>query len=265
MSPPPPLVKESVASLIEAWTGMAHRFPSGRVDHIDGVTIPWAGVPLPFLNLCVVDSPCADGADLGRRLDAMQAHAAHEPHPWLGALCESWAPDDWREVVAGAGLHVSMMITGMVAERILPPRRPPPALDLRRVEDERSRRAVAELNALAYGLPGGMFDCVADPAFWSGDMHGFVGSVDGQDLCTTGVFPALGTAYVALVATHPGHVRKGYAEHVMRHALREGGAALGLERSILHATDAGRPVYAAMGYEDAARFALLSTEPPEEH
>ena len=30
----------------------------------------------------------------------------------------------------------------------------------------------------------------------------------------------------------------------------EGARALGLDRSILHATDAGRPVYAAMGFED---------------
>jgi len=44
-----------------------------------------------------------------------------------------------------------------------------------------------------------------------------------------------------------------------------GGSALGLRRSILHATEAGRPVYAAMGYRDVARFALLSTTPPEQH
>ena len=158
-----------------------------------------------------------------------------------------------------------MPMTGMVAERILPPRRPAPTLDLRRVEDERSRGAVAELNDLAYGLPDGMCDCLVAPAFWPADMHGYVGSVAGQDVTTTTVFPACGALYVALVATHPGHGRKGYAEHVMRHALDEGRAALGLERSILHATDAGRPVYAAMGYEDTARFALLSTEMPEEH
>jgi GNAT superfamily N-acetyltransferase len=265
MSPPREPVEESVASLIDAWTVMARRHPDGRVDRIDGVTIPWAGVPLPFLNVCVVDSPCADGADLGRRLHALQAHVAHEPHPWLGVLCEAWVPGDWREIVADAGLHVAMGLTGMVAERIVPPRRPPPELALRRVGDEGSRRAAAEINAQAYGLPGELFDCVADPAFWPDDMHGFVGAADGRDVCTTAVFPALGTAYVALVATHPDHHRKGYAEHVMRHALLEGGAALGLERSILHASDAGRPVYAAMGYADTARFALLSTEPPEEH
>ena len=167
--------------------------------------------------------------------------------------------------MADAGLHVTMTLTGMVAERVLPPRRPPPAIDLRRVEDEPARRSVAELNQVAYGLPEGMCDCAIEPAFWPADMFGSVGAIDGRDVSTTSVFPVLDTLYVALVATHPDHGRKGYAEHVMRHALDLGAAAVGPRRSILHASDAGRPVYAAMGYEDTARFALLSTEPPEPH
>lgn len=249
MTPSSTQVDESVASLVAAFTLMARRFPGGRVDRLEGVAVLWADVPLPFLNLGIVDSPCADG---------------DERHPWLGCLCEEWVPDDWRDVVADAGMHVSMPLTGMLAERILPPRRPAPALELRRVADERSRRAAAELNNAAYGLPEGLCDCLIDPAFWPDDMHGYVGAVDGQDVTTTSVFAVRGTLYVALVATHPEHGRKGYAEHAMRHALSEGAAALGLQRSILHASEAGRPVYKAMGYEDTARFALLTTEPPAE-
>ncbi len=265
MPPRADLVREAVDSLVDAWSVMARRFPTGRVERIDGVTLPWADVPLPFLNFGVVDSPCADASELRRRLDALRAHLAGAEHPWFGAVCEPWAPGDWRDVVADAGLHVAITITGMVAERLLPPRRPPPPLALRRVDDARGRRAVAELNNLAYELPDGMCDAVADASFWPDDMVGAVGAVDGVDVCTASVFPAAGTRYVALVATHPDHHRKGYAAHVMRHALQEAHAVLGLERSILHATDAGRPVYAAMGYEDTARIALLSTEPPEAH
>lgn len=259
------LVTEAVESLIDAWSVFARRFPQGRVEHLDGVTVTWADVPLPFLNVAILDSPCADRDDLRRRLDALLAHLADARHPWFAALCEEWAPEGWRDVVAEAGLHEAMPLTGMVTERLVPPRRPAPALELRRVDDAAARRAVAELNNVAYGLPYGMCDAVADERFWPDDMHGYVGSVDGVDVCTTSVFPALGTAYVALVATHPDHGRKGYAEHVMRHALEQAGAALDLPRTILHASDAGRPVYAAMGYDDTARFMLLSTEPPADH
>jgi ribosomal protein S18 acetylase RimI-like enzyme len=261
----PALVEEAVASLVEAWTLMTGRIPEGRLDRLEGVTIPWGDVPLPFFNLCIVDTPCADGDDLRRRLDATLAHVADERHPWMVCLCEEWVPENWRDVIADAGLHFAMPITGMVAERILPPRRTPPTLDLRRVSDDRSRGAVAELSNLAYGLPDGMCDCVAEAAFWLDEVYGYVGSQADEDVTTTTVFAAGGTLYVGLVATHPEHGRKGYAEHVMRHALHEGFEALGLRRSILHATDAGHPVYAAMGFEDTARFDLLSSEPPEEH
>lgn len=257
-----PLVTEAVVSLVDAWSVFARRFPGGRVERLDGVTVTWADKPLPFLNLGIVDSPCTDRDELRRRLGALVGHVAGEQHPWFAALCEEWAPEGWKEVAADAGLHVAMALTGMVVDQLVPPRRPPPALDLRRVDDAESRRAVAELNNSAYGLPDGMCDALAEGVFWPADMYGFVGSVDGEDVCTTSVFPALGTAYVALVATHPHHGRKGYAEHVMRHALAESGGALDLPRSTLHATDAGRPVYASMGYETSARFALLSTASP---
>lgn len=258
------LVAESVASLVEAWSIMARRFGSGRVDRLDGVVVPWAGVPLPFLNLAILDSPCADADDLRRRLDALQAHVAGESQPWMGCLCEEWVPGGWRDVVAEAGLHVAMPMTGMVAEGILPPRREPPTVDLRRVSDEASRRTVAALNDVAYGLPAGLCACVAEASYWPADVHGWIGAADGVDVSTASVFPVLDTLYVALVATHPEHGRKGYAEHVMRHALEQAGAELGLQRSILHASDAGRPVYAAMGYAGVARFALLSNEAPAE-
>jgi GNAT superfamily N-acetyltransferase len=74
--------------------------------------------------------------------------------------------------------------------------------------------------------------------------------------------------YVAMVATLPGHGRKGYGELVMREALRLAGEARGPgaragARATLHASEAGRPVYAAMGYEEVAHFVLLSTEAHE--
>jgi hypothetical protein len=44
----------------------------------------------------------------------------------------------------------------------------------------------------------------------------------------------------------------------MRHSIEQGREATGFGRTTLHATEAGRPLYAAMGYEASARFSLLS-------
>jgi ribosomal protein S18 acetylase RimI-like enzyme len=204
-------------------------------------------------------------ATLRRHLDAARAYAAARGQPWFAVVCTDRLPAGWQDVVAGDGLHVAMPITGMVAEALLPPRRPPPGLSLRRVGDEASRRAVAELHDRAYDLPAGMCDCLASEGLWPDDVFGVVGSVGGEDVSTATAWAQGEALYVAMVATRPGHGRRGYGERVMREALRLAGAATGRDpavraRTILHATDAGRPVYAAMGYRDTARFVLLSTE-----
>ena len=262
---PEQLVAESVETLRGAWGSFARRFPGGRIEPLDGVSLLWADVPLSFLNMALLDTPCPDAGELRRRLDGTLAHLADAPHPWLACLCEEWVSDDWREVVEAAGLHVLMPMTGMVTEQLEPPRREPPSLDLRRVREPADRRSVGSLNDAAYVMPPGSCDCVLEPGFWPDDMYGALGATDGVDVSTATVFPVDDILYVALVATHPDHGRKGYAEHVMRHAVEQGGAELGLKRTLLHASEAGRPIYAAMGYAETSRFALLSTEPPPEH
>jgi predicted acetyltransferase len=61
-----------------------------------------------------------------------------------------------------------------------------------------------------------------------------------------------GYRYVAMVATDPAHQRRGYAEAAMRRALAVAAGRYGEQTSFLHATDAGRPIYARMGYEPVA-------------
>ena len=61
-----------------------------------------------------------------------------------------------------------------------------------------------------------------------------------------------GHRYVLLVATDPAHQKKGFAEAAMRHALERAAEKFGDRPSFLHATEAGRPIYARMGYETIA-------------
>ena len=61
-----------------------------------------------------------------------------------------------------------------------------------------------------------------------------------------------GYRYVALVATDPAFQKRGFAEAAMRHALTVASERFGERPTFLHATDAGRPIYARMGYETVA-------------
>lgn len=55
-------------------------------------------------------------------------------------------------------------------------------------------------------------------------------------------------AWIGMVLTHPAHRRKGYARALMEHVLRRL-AEDGVEWIKLDATDMGRPLYAALGFQ----------------
>jgi predicted GNAT family acetyltransferase len=55
-------------------------------------------------------------------------------------------------------------------------------------------------------------------------------------------------AFDGLVATTPTARRKGYGDATVRQALSVGVRATGLTRTVLHASDAGFPVYQRIGY-----------------
>ena len=253
---------ESNELLIGAWSRFSENFPTGTVERRDGVAMTLANVLLPFLNICHLERAPGNGDELRDQLRVGVDAGQTGGNPWMFSVCADWLPEGWEQVAEEEGLEVSMSLTGMAADALLPPRRPLPELEIRRVDDEKTARDIAELNAHAYEMPLEMVECMCNMYLWGDDAFGYVGYVDGDPVSCSATFPVAGTVYVALVATHPDHQRKGYAEAVMRRSIEEGQNALGLTRTTLHASEAGRPLYEAMGYDVGPRFYLL-TEPLE--
>jgi ribosomal protein S18 acetylase RimI-like enzyme len=185
---------------------------------------------------------------------------------WMLALCEDWvAPrplERAEEVLARHGLKLSMVATGMVAERLAPPMRPPPTLDIRHATDSAGRCHLADLNARCYDMPLAVGREAFDvPALFSGDSKGYIGFRQDEAASSAAVIRVDDVAYVAMVATLPAHRQLGCAEAVMRHGLDEARRAWGLERTVLHATPAGLPVYRRMGYRPVTRFRFYMAAP----
>jgi hypothetical protein len=61
------------------------------------------------------------------------------------------------------------------------------------------------------------------------------------------------------VATSKTHRGLGLAELVIRTSLEDAGKSTGIERTILHATDDGFPVYLRMGYRSVVKFPLYGS------
>ncbi len=244
---------ENVQLLIEAWKLMVGRLPGGLNTQAAGVATMCGNVALPFFNLSTPEWRAADGAELRRLLEVAKGRAAACDHTSLLVLTEDWVPEDWEAVAAEFGLGMMMNLTGMSAEGLLPLRRSGPEIELRRVTDEATARDLATVNALAYGMPPEIFECICNMHIWHEDSYAYVGYVDGRAVSSAATLPVAGTIYVALVATLPEARGKGYAEAVMREAISHAGGG----RITLHASDAGQPVYRAMGFEAGGRMVIL--------
>ncbi len=237
---------------------MVGRLPGAVIEQANGVATMFAHVPLPFLNLSMPDYPLATAGDLRAALAVVRVRAKTCEHGSLLALCEPWAPAEWEPVAVEEGFAMALNMTGMAADRLLPPRRALPELAFRRVSDETTARDLAMINAQAYGIPPELFDCMCNLHLWHADSYGYVGYAGEKAVTSAAAFPVGGTMYIALVATVPEAHGKGYAEAVMRHTIEQAGPAMGAVRMTLHASDMGRPVYQAMGFEPGARVMLLA-------
>ena len=244
---------ESVRLLIEAWKLMVGRLPGGVNTEADGVATMCANVALPFFNLSTPERRVADGAELRELLEVAKGRATACDHTSLLVLTEDWVPEAWEAVTAEYGLGMMMNLTGMAAEGLLPLRRSAPEIELRRVTDEAGARDLATVNALAYGMPPEIFECICNLHIWHEDSYAYVGYVDGRAVTSAATLPVAGTVYVALVATLPEARGKGYAEAAMREAIGHAGGG----RITLHASDAGQPVYRAMGFEPGATRMMI--------
>lgn len=253
---------EAVASnrrFIQAWEFWAQRSRAGEISQLPGLTAPWWNVTWPMCNLTFLSEPVRDEADLDSRAQAAMAFARDRGLGWILFVCREMLPEGLREsspdVLGRHGLVLVAEVTGMEAERLLPLRRPLPDLEFRPVDSPETRRAFSEINALAYGEPVEWVDEALNvETLWGAGTFGYVGYLDGRPVTTAETIPRDGVLYMALVATLPEEQKKGYGEAVMRHSLERAREATGIERTVLHSSPAGFPLYQEMGYRPAARF-----------
>jgi GNAT superfamily N-acetyltransferase len=216
-----------------------------------------ANVQLAFFNMCAVDHPVTDAAELRRVLGICKERIAACPHETFTGLCEAWLPEGWRNIAAEFGLAPAVSITGMLAQELKPARRSAPDLEFRRVSDLSTARDIAEINRFAYQMAPGMCDDIAGMHLWTGPSCAYVGYMEGLGVTAAAVFPLPRTLYVAMVATMPGEHGKGYAEAVMRRTIEQARKEFGDRPLSLHATEMGQPLYSSMGFDAGSPIVLL--------
>ncbi len=261
-------IHESNTQLHGSWRFFARNSVAGEVLDLPEVSIASSNVSWSMMNAAFLPARVETEEALERAAATAARHLGPQGRGWMLALCEDQVPSRLRErageLFAPHGLKLSMVATGMVAERLAPSMRPQPVLEVRQAKDGRGRRDLADVNSRCYDVPihtgREAFDV---PGLFEGESKGFVGYRHGEAATSAAVIRVDDVAYISMVATLPSHRQLGCAEAVMRHALGEAERAWGLQRTVLHATPAGLPVYRRMGYRPVTRFHFYMAEPQQ--
>ena len=249
----------SIRQFRAAWQLMCAGSPQYRQAAADGVEYIFSGIPIGFFNAALLtERRDVSAARLTSHGHDACAWAADKDVPWLLVVThEALAPGvDAAAALDGCGLAPMMPLTGMLAQQI-GPAQVPDGLRLTVPDDDAGCSALLDVNAVAYGLElEASKPVLGTRAFWT-DHAPVLGLAGGVPASCAAVMMVDGYRYVALVATDPAHQRRGYADAAMRRALEVAAQRYGEQPSVLHATEAGRPVYQRMGYTAIATHTLF--------
>lgn len=249
----------SIRQFRKAWRLMCAGSPGHSLAAEEGIEYIFSGVPIGFFNVALLTERDVSSDRLKSHGHSACAWAAEKNVPWLFVVTHEalHAGIDAASVLDGCGLAPMMPLTGMLAQQISPVARIPDDLQLTVPQDDAGCSALVDVNSVAYGmdLEAGK-PLVGRRSFWN-DHVPVLGMVGTTPACCAAVMMVDGYRYVALVATHPAQQRRGYGEAVMRHALEVAAQVHGERPTVLHATDAGRPIYERMGYATIATHSVF--------
>jgi ribosomal protein S18 acetylase RimI-like enzyme len=216
-----------------------------------------------MFNAAFLAAPVASDVDMDRRLLIAATHFDQRGLDWAFWSCDGFLGTAVRRrarrLCERRSLHLSADLPGMIADRLLPPTRPLPSIEVRRVGEDLTCDAFCNIGSVCFNVPLSWFREVFETRSVWRDFAGYVGYVDGEPVSTAATVISDGVIGVYNVATLPGYQRRGFGEAVMRHALQKGREEHGLERTILQSTAQGLPIYQRMGYRTVTRVTVYSS------
>jgi GNAT superfamily N-acetyltransferase len=248
----------SIRQMDGAWRVMCAGGPRYVAAASAGVQYIFSGVPISFFNIAVLTGSGLSAEALSARGREACAWAAAHDVPWMLVVTHELLDPgvDAAATLDACGLAAVMPMTGMSA-RTVGAAAAVPGLQLTEPQEDRGCAALLDVNGRAYGMDMEAGKAaIGSRAFWK-DHFPVLGVSGGKPVSSAAVLMVDGLRYVALVATDPDHHRRGFADATMRQALANAATAHGEALTVLHATDAGRPVYERMGYAPISTHTLL--------
>ena len=250
-------------NLRDSFRVLARYSSKGEVREYPCLTIASAGVAFQMFNAAFLSAPVASEAHLERLIAQCAVHFGARGLEWACWVCEDWLDRGIRRRAPGVfrnqHLHASLEMPGMVAECLLPPRRPLPVIEVRPVGPGSVREDFCAIGSICFGVPLPWFrEVFTSTKLWD-EFTAYVAYVDGEPAATAATVFGSGVVGVYNVGTLPQHQRRGYGEAVMRHALDQARLRHGITRTILQSSRQGYALYRRMGYRDVTRVVVYSS------
>jgi ribosomal protein S18 acetylase RimI-like enzyme len=237
----------------------------GNIENHPGVCVVSCGLNYAAFNAAVLSEPVgADARELTQRIQIPTSYFHPQNLRWTYWLCDDYLDKrvrrDARTIFHHCGMRPLTEAPGMYAERLAPPARALPRVDVRPVADHATRTAFAWITSVAFDIPHAICTAIYDgETAWTGDFLGYVGYLNGQPVTTTAIVEGPDVVGVYSVGTLPDYRRSGFAEAIMRQVLAESQERTGVERTVLQSTAAGQRLYERMGYRRITNFNVYIT------
>lgn len=247
-------------NLLEALRFFGQAREDAEILDLPGVSLIFCGLNYAAFNAALLAKPVeGDANDLDRLIQTAAVRFDARSLRWTYWLCEDFLNPPLRRqasrIFHRRGLRPLTEAPGMYAERLAPPQRKLPALEIRPVADEPTRSAFAGIMSAAFEIPHSVSGSVYGlERAWNGSFRGYVGYANGRAVTTAAAVITDDVAGLYSVATIPQHRRLGFAEAIMRHVVQEACRTAGITRTVLQATSSGYSLYERMGYRSVTTF-----------
>jgi GNAT superfamily N-acetyltransferase len=244
---------ESMEQFASMWKVFVGEHSDSDIADRQGLSICWNTTLFPFWHAVFLTDQIEDAQTLANHIYKASEYMRAKSQFGLLWVCEDYLSSTAREslqsILTKESLELALTATGMAGDILPLASCSHSTLRVERVTDTDQLISYADINSEAYDFPiewgrSGL----GESQLWKSEFYSYLGYENDEPVSAASAAVNNGIIFLALVATRPHARKKGYAEAVVRHALQAAHEATGLTRTVLHATDAGFPVYHRLGY-----------------
>jgi GNAT superfamily N-acetyltransferase len=241
------------------WKTMMRHYLAADFSENDSLVLRWAESRIPSMNVVIASPETSDKEVVRLCLQRAGAYMRSRSRPGITLICRErlnhFNADELVEVIATSGLRKGSVFVEMVGEAPTIAGTTHSALHFSRIVDDTGVRVFADITSEARGLP---LEAGQESILQAHDLYkaaySFIAYRGIEPVSACSYLVVDGGLYLAWVGTRPNERKKGYASAVVSHALSEAHQATGLMPTDLHATEAGKSVYGALGYRPSVIF-----------